>query len=133
MAHDGPVLPEMLATVREFIADITPRLDGLDRYHALCAQFLLDCAQRELTEWRHATSADDERLRALVDAPAARPMDDVVRELAAAIRTGRFDDDLESLLETLTAHVVDKVRVAKPAVLADEHRQTTSSRGGTGR
>jgi hypothetical protein len=122
MAHDGPMLPEMLATVREFVAGVTPQLDGLDRYHALCAQFLLDCALRELNEWEHGATVDDARLRALLDAPASRPMNEVVRELADAIRAGAFDDDLDGLGETLMAHCVDKVRVAKPAVLAAGHR-----------
>ncbi|MEQ8663654.1 MAG: DUF6285 domain-containing protein [Gammaproteobacteria bacterium] len=128
MAHDGPVLPEMLATVREFVAGITPQLDGLDRYHALCAQFLLDCALRELTQWEACETPDDRRLRALAGAAPAQPMEEVVTTLCQRIRAGYFDDDLESLCETLTAHVVDKVRVAKPAVLAPQHRDSTAGR-----
>ncbi len=122
MAHDLPELPEMIATVREFIADVTPQLGGLDRYHALCAQFLLDATLRELAAWAPGETADDRRLRGLLGAPAAQPMNEVMVELCRAIRAGRFDDDLDALRETLTAHVVDKVRVAKPAVLAPEHR-----------
>ena len=127
MAHDLPELPEMITTVREFIADITPQLDGLDRYHGLCAQFLLDATLRELAAWAPRETADDRRLRGLLGAPAEQPMSDVMVELCRAIRAGRFDDDLDTLGETLTAHVVDKVRVAKPAVLAPEHREIQTS------
>ena len=127
MAHDLPELPEMIATVREFIADITPQLRGLDRYHGLCAQFLLDATLRELAAWAPRETADDRRLRGLLGAPAEQPMNDVMVELCRAIRAGRFDDDLEALRETLTAHVVDKVRVAKPGVLAPEHRALHTS------
>jgi len=124
MAHDLPELPEMIATVREFIADITPQLNGLERYHGLCAQFLLDATLRELAGWAPVESADDRRLRKLLGAPAGQPMKDVMHDLCRAIRAGRFDNELDALRETLTAHVVDKVRVAKPAVLAAEHRET---------
>jgi len=130
MAHDLPELPEMIATVREFIADITPQLSGLERYHGLCAQFLLDATLRELAAWAPRETADDRRLRDLLGAPAAQPMNDVMVDLCRAIRAGRFDDDLDALRETLTAHVVDKVRVAKPAVLAAEHRAPQTPHAG---
>lgn len=122
MAHDGPELIEILRTVREFVDDITPRLDGLDRYHALCARFLLEVAGRELATWAPRETGGDARLRALVGAPPERPMGEVLAELCAAIRAGRFDDDLDTLRETLMDHVIEKVRVSKPEALAPEHR-----------
>ena len=37
MSQDLPTLPDLLLTVREFIEEITPQLEGRDRYHAMCA------------------------------------------------------------------------------------------------
>ena len=122
MAHDQPDLPEILRPVREFVDDLVPRLDGLDRYHALCALHLLDIALRELAaEWRHEETTDDRRLRELLGADAALPGEVVRARLAGAIREGRFDADLSALLAPLLDHVVAKVRIAKPDVLAPEH------------
>ena len=36
MSHDWPELPDLVLTVREFLDDLVTRLDGQDRYHALC-------------------------------------------------------------------------------------------------
>ncbi len=123
MAHDQPDLPEILRTVREFVADIGPRLDGLDRYHGLCVQQLLDVALRELGEWTHGETAGDAVLRGLADTPAAQPIGTVVADLSRAIRAGRFDDDLDGLRTALMTHVIEKVNVTKPEVLAPEHRR----------
>jgi hypothetical protein len=46
-----------------------------------------------------------------VEASEAR---DSARELAGAIRAGRFDDDLEPVLERLREHVRRKLAVARP-------------------
>lgn len=122
MAHDQPDLPEILRTVREFIDDLVPRLGGLERYHALCALHLLDIALRELVaEWRHTETDDDRRLRALLGTDAALSSAEVRARLAHDIRDGRFDAELPALLAPLLAHVVAKVRIAKPDVLVPEH------------
>lgn len=124
MAHDRPDLTEILATVHEFLADLVPRIEGLDRYHALCAIHLLEIASRELAaEWQHRETADDRRLRALVGAPPGLPMREVCVRLCADIRGGRFDADLEALFAPLLAHVAAKTRIVKPEVLAVEHEQ----------
>lgn len=125
MAYDQPDLPEILRTVREFVADIGARLDGLDRYHALCVQQLLDVGLREIQEWSPAETAGDAVLRTLGDSPADAPIGTVVTDLCRAIRAGRFDDDLDSLREALMIHVIEKVNVTNPAVLAPEHRRTS--------
>lgn len=125
MAYDQPDLPEILRTVREFVADIGGRLDGLDRYHALCVQQLLDVGLREIREWSPAETAGDAVLRGLGDSPADAPIGTVVTDLCRAIRAGRFDDDLDSLREALMIHVIEKVNVTNPAVLAPEHRRTS--------
>lgn len=116
MAHDLPNLPELIRTSREFIERVTPKLEGEDRYHALCSTFLLEIVERELAEWTPQASDDDERLRALLDDPQ-RPLARLTADLSAAIRSGAFDDRMPELLSALIAHVESKVRVTKPAFL----------------
>lgn len=112
MPHDAPDLPEILCTVREFLDDLVTRLDGLDRYHALCSRQLLDVAGRELGEWRRTPGEDERRLAALV---GGEPGDDAARErLCREIRAGRRDEELAALLEVLLEHVAAKARVARP-------------------
>ncbi len=116
MAHDLPDLPELIRTSRDFIERVTPKLEGEDRYHALCSTFLLEIALRELTGWAPQVSDDDERLRALLGDPQ-RPLDCLTADLSAAIRSGDYDDRMPELLSALIAHVESKVRVTKPAFL----------------
>lgn len=122
MAHDLPDLPELVRTARDFIARVTPKLDGEDRYHALCSTFLLEIVLRELEQWAPRATADDERLRALLDDPE-RPLDRLTADLSAAIRSGSFDERMPELLTALIAHVESKVAVTKPAFL-DESTHT---------
>lgn len=122
MAHDWPDVAEMLKTVHEFIDDVTPRLQGLDRYHALCAIYLLEIVERELQEWRGQVTPDDERLRALAGVDDAVGPAELTAALGRRIRHGDFDQRMDELLTALTAHVVAKVRVSKPSVLDEEHR-----------
>jgi hypothetical protein len=121
MAHDWPDVPEILRTVREFIDGVTPRLAGLDRYHALCAIYLIEIAERELAGWEAPPTAADERLRELA---GIAPEDgrQAITSLCRRIRAGELEDRMDELLEALTAHVVAKVRVSKPAVLDPVHR-----------
>ena len=124
MPHDAPDLPGLLDAVKEFVTEITPRLTGRDRYHALCSVYLLEIAQRELSEWEHQATADDARIRALTGAAdgGAASAREARADLCALIRRGDFDSSLDQLHAELLAHVVDKVRVSKPDVLAELHR-----------
>lgn len=125
MAHDQPDLPEILRTLREFVVEIGPRLEGLDRYHALCAQQLIDVCLRELDEWTRVETPGDTTLRDLAGAPADVPIGTVIADLCQSIRAGRFDEDLDGLRDALLSHVVEKVNVTRPDALAPEHRQAS--------
>ena len=122
MAHDWPDVPEMVRTAREFIEAVTPQLKGLERYHALCAAYLLEIVLRELGEWQPLETADDARLRDLAGAGPAVPRATLTARLAARIRAGEFDQRMDELLAALTAHVVAKAAISKPGYLDDEHR-----------
>lgn len=123
MAHDWPVLPDLITTIREFVTSVVPKLEGMDHYHALCTLYLLDVARREITrEWRHEETADDRHLRALAGLGPEVPAQELTAQLAAQIRAGRFDDRMPALHDALLEHVIAKVRVSKPSQLIPEHR-----------
>lgn len=123
MAHDWPSLPELVNTVREYIDDLTPRLQGMDRYHALCAVQLLDVVTRELQEWTPQETHDDARLRALGGFGAEVPRDELTARLGAQIHAGKFDQRMAELEHAMLEHVMAKVRVTKPSYLSPEHRE----------
>ena len=123
MAHDWPSLPELINTVRDYIDDLTPRLQGMDRYHALCSLQLLDVVQRELHEWTPRETPDDARLRALGDLGPEVPRDELTARLSAQIHAGKFDQRMAELERAMLEHVMAKVRVTKPGLLAAEHRE----------
>lgn len=121
MAHDWPDVPELTKTVREFLEGLAPRLQGIERFHAMCSIYLLEIVERELPEWEPRETADDTRLRALAGTGAEIPRATLVTHLSAQIRSGEFDQRMDELLTELTAHVVAKVRISKPASLDAEH------------
>ena len=62
MLQDTPDIAELLTTVHEFIDGISDKLDGQDKYFALCSMFLLEIVQRELKDWQPILTDDDEQL-----------------------------------------------------------------------
>lgn len=120
MSHqDPPSLDDLLVTVREFVNEIAPQLAGRDRYHALCAAFLLDIARRELAQG--ADDSDERAMLARYLGPDAAGATGIVA-LAEAIRGGGLDDRFDELLDDLTDHVVRQVRVTRPDALDPMHR-----------
>ncbi len=118
MPHDNPDLPELIRTVREFVDGISGQLDGLDRYHAMCTLYLLDIAQRELTQWQRVPGDDELRLQNWLGlAPGTSP-DVLIEELCVRIRDGAYDGDMNALHALLLAHVRDKVAISKPEAAA---------------
>ena len=112
MAHDQPDITELIATVREFIQEITGELEGQSRYHALCAIFLLEVVERELAEWQPRETPDDRRLQAILadDVPAS----EILTTLCAKIREGSYEATDGELFSTLLEHVEAKISVIKP-------------------
>lgn len=114
MPHDNPDLPELIRTVREFVDGISGRLDGLDRYHAMCTLYLLDIVQRELTQWQRVPGADEARLRQWLGRTADTAPDQLIAELCERIHGGAYDGNMDALHELLLAHVLDKIAISKP-------------------
>lgn len=84
-----PGVPDLLATVRDFLARIGPTLDKGAKFEAQVAVYLLDIAGREL---------------------AAAPADTDAAALCADIRSGardaRWGDTLDAELEAAVARVL---------------------------
>lgn len=115
MLQDTPDITELLATVHEFIDGITDKLDGQDKYFALCSMFLLEIVQRELKDWRPELTDDDEQLMTFttgIDNP-----NQALANLSKMIRGGELDDRMDELLPMLIQHVKAKVAVTKPEYL----------------
>jgi hypothetical protein len=121
VSQDPPSLDQLLVTVREFVDEMAPQLAGRDRYHALCASFLLEIVRREVA---HGGAEVDEE-RAMLGRYLASPEGGVqgLAALAKAIRGGGLDERYDELLEDLTRHVVGQVRITRPEVLHAMHRE----------
>lgn len=120
MSQDPPSIDDLLVTVREFVDEIAPQLAGRDRYHALCASFLVEIVRREL-----GAGDDDREERVMLErylGPTEAGTAGLAK-LAQAIRGGGLDDSFDELLNDLTDHVVRQVRVTRPEVLHPMHRQ----------
>jgi hypothetical protein len=120
MSQDNPPLLEILRTVREFIDDITPRLEGQDRYHGLCASHLLAIAERELDEGPGIDAAEAAALASF--GVTDEPLPEAWAALGRGIRAGRHDARWDALLELLLAHTINRVRVTRPDQLHPMHR-----------
>ena len=120
MSQDPPSVDDLLLTVREFVEEIAPQLAGRDRYHALCAAYLIDIVRREIAQ----TGAAEEAERAMLGRYLGAGANEAggIAALAEAIRGGGLDSRFDELLTDLTRHVVDQVRVTRPDVLDPMHR-----------
>ena len=115
MAQDTPNISEHINTVHEYIEGISLKLDGQDKYFALCSMFLLEIVQRELPHWRPCVTEDDERLMSLLSEPCEES--EVIGLLCEMISNGEFDDRLNEVLPVLIKHVEAKVAITNPAYL----------------
>lgn len=105
--HDPPDAGTLLDTVRAFLTDeLGERLAGRDRFLARVAANSIGLAERELRLGPEHEERHRHRLATLGVSSDA--------ELAAAIRSGRFDELLEELSSTLWAATLDKLAVANP-------------------
>lgn len=108
--HDAPTAAELVESVREWLErDVLGALEGRLQFHAKVAINVLDIVLREMDLGPDQVRRHDEVLSALGY--------DSDRDLADAVRAGRFDDDLAGLLVALRPVVEDKLAVANPRYL----------------
>jgi aminoglycoside phosphotransferase (APT) family kinase protein len=108
--HDRPTLAELVEAVREWVdSDVREGTEGRLSFHARVAVNALRMVEREVALEPGLSDAHRARLADLGCA------DD--RELAARIRSGSFDDDVEEVRQAVAASVRAKLLVANPAWL----------------
>jgi uncharacterized protein DUF6285 len=110
--HGHPTVAELLVAVREFLAgEVFPVTEGHVQFHTRVAVRVLDTILRELELGPAQEQAHSQRLAALGY--------DTDRELAEAIRAGRYDADITGLAAALEPDVRARLEVADPRYLAD--------------
>jgi hypothetical protein len=108
--HDLPSTAELVEAVREWLQnDVLAATDGRLQYHTRVAINVLSIVERELALGVEQEEAHLDRLRSLGVADDA--------ELAAAIRSGQFDDRLPEVRALVWESVRDKLAVANPKYL----------------
>jgi Domain of unknown function (DUF6285) len=119
--QDQPGIAEILRVVREYLDKIVERVPIEDRYHAMCCQYLMTVAEREIA----AESRDSDDFKARLDAFLGQtmPVSDAIRELANRIRTGQCDSTWDDTFSLVLDQVISKVRVSKPEHLDPMHRE----------
>jgi hypothetical protein len=111
--HDRPTALELVEAVREWVdGDVRSGTEGRLAFHARVATNMLKTLERELALEPGLSEAHRERLRTLGCATDA--------ELAAQIRAGEHDDQLERVRALVAESVHDKLYVSNPAWLEGE-------------
>jgi hypothetical protein len=104
--HDVPTAAELVEAVREWVERDVGTGSTVSAFHARVAANVLAIVERELALGADHDRRHGERLDRLGVA------DD--RELAAGIRSGRFDDRIEEVRTLVWEAVRDKLAVANP-------------------
>lgn len=107
--HDVPTAAELVEAVREWIGTAVGQGAPANPFGARVAGNMLAIVERELALGPTHEASHRERLVALGVA------DDV--ELAAGIRSGRFDEQLDLVRALVRESVHDKLQVANPRYL----------------
>lgn len=120
MSQDSPDIPEILRTVREFAERVASRSAGAERYDALCAAFLIEVVQRELSLGQHQDELQATQLRHLTGEQG--DLADLYRHFSKAVRGGDYDDNWQPAFDFALRQVIDKVLITNPNHLAPQHR-----------
>ncbi len=111
--QDRPTAAELLEAVREFLErDVMPAVEGRVAFHTRVAVNALGMLEREARLGPTLDAEERERLSGLLGHDA--PVTDLMRELAASIRSGALDDRRDDVVDMLRASVGAKLAVANP-------------------
>jgi aminoglycoside phosphotransferase (APT) family kinase protein len=109
--HDGPTAAELADAVREWLeGDVAGATEGRVRFHTRVAANVMGMLERELRLGPDQATSHRDRLARLGAADDAA--------LAAAIRSGAYDDRWDEVVAEVWAAVVDKLEVAHPGYAA---------------
>jgi hypothetical protein len=119
MTQDRPAASELVIAVREFLErDVMAATEGRVQFHTRVAVNVLNIVARELELGDDFAEHERERAAALLGHDG--DVDDLERELAAALRAGTFDDHLHDEVRShVRATVREKLLIANPGYLPD--------------
>ncbi len=120
MSQDRPSINDILLTVKQFLDDLGPKLEGESKYHAQVSSYLLGICEREL---RLAVGFDtDEHGHLSTFLGTEGSLGDLTATLCAGIRGGKYDARWDEVLDLVLQQTVDKVKIVKPGHLSPMHR-----------
>lgn len=125
MPQDRPDATSLLNTVSLYLAELTPQLEGKQRFDALISRHILDIVARELRFGGHVAEKDTEDRQNLFNSSMLSGHGDA--DLCTAIRCGHFDDRWEELIATLTRTIARKCWIVRPEHLAECDRNAISA------
>ena len=118
MTQDRPTAEELVTAVREFLErDVMAATEGRVQFHTRVAVNVLNTVARELE--LGAGFAASERSRAAALLGHDGDVDDLERELAAAIRSGTVGAEAEAVRTHVRQTVREKLLIANPGYLPD--------------
>jgi len=120
VSQDRPSINDILQTVKKFLDDTAPKLEGEAKYHAQVSSYLLGICDRELALSAGFDAAEQARFSAFLGRDGS--VAELTKALCDDIRAGRLDDRWDQTLELVLANTIDKVKIVRPGVLAPMHR-----------
>ena len=116
MAQDRPTAAELVASVREFLErDVMAATEGRVQFHTRVAVNALGMIERELTLGSGFQAEERARAAALLGHDGDPP--ELEREIAAGIRSGSLDAQLDGVRAHVRQTVREKLLVANPGYL----------------
>jgi hypothetical protein len=120
MSQDRPSINDILLTVKQFLDNLGPKLEGESKYHAQVSSYLLGICEREL---RLAVGFDaDERGHLSAFLGSDGSLGELTATLCENIRSGKYDARWDEVLDLVLAQTIDKVKIVRPGHLAPMHR-----------
>jgi hypothetical protein len=119
MTQDRPTAAELVGSVREFLErDVMAATEGRVQFHTRVAVNALGMIERELTLGPALRKAERARAAALLGHDAET--DELEREIAAGIRAGSLDAQLDAVRAHVRQTVREKLLVANPGYLPSD-------------
>jgi hypothetical protein len=121
MSQDRPNISDLLATVREFLESLAPRLPADARFQGRIASYFLEICERELALGSRAKEDWCDALAHFLNADATTEIEALASELSRRIRAGECDLRWEETAQLVLRHLVSKVSIVRPDHLAAIH------------
>lgn len=115
MSQPRPTAVELLDAVRGLLADdVLPQLSGRVKYHTRVAINVVDIVIRELGAGAAAAGSEAAEIAELLDLDVRTSLDELTRELARRVRSGRTAHDDPALVALLRRWAAADLAVVNP-------------------